>query len=136
MPNQNIQTLAAENKRLAKLLVEQQKANESLKSEVVELECRLQLVKQLGASATLKEKTMVDANHYLDHLETTSHQMQQLWALFSQIQRNLQNGRDFSTISTTRKLAEIGNYLSDTWNCDHEGDYEKLKNAMEGLDNE
>lgn len=51
-----------------------------------------------------------------DQAEISQNQMQMLWTLFSQIQQNIKN----DCPQNNYRLAEIGNYLTETWATDYE----------------
>ncbi len=68
-------------------------------------------------------------NSYSEQAEVTKAQMSQLWALFSQIGQNI---TDKGNMHTTAKLAEIGNYLTETWAYE----YEQIQQEAEHAEND
>lgn len=67
-------------------------------------------------------------NSYSEQAEVTKAQMSQLWALFSQIEQNIANK---GNMHTTAKLAELGNYLTETW----ANEYEQIQQDAENAEN-
>lgn len=68
-------------------------------------------------------------NSYSEQAEVTKAQMSQLWALFSQIGQNI---TDKGNMHTTAKLAEIGNYLAETWAYE----YDQIQQEAEHAEND
>lgn len=58
----------------------------------------------------------LDLDDYQDTALAAKAQMEQLHALFRQIQKEL----DDTTQITAKHLADLGNYLTDTWLCEYE----------------
>lgn len=69
----------------------------------------------------------LDLTDLQDQAELTQGQMKQLWALFSQIQHNLNQDK---VHPSTRYLSEIGNFLTDMWNFEHGELYEQISTQL------